>query len=230
MHLTRKISELCFHNMTAESLLREQVIEGVRSFTPSGLGVGTSGNLSVRIDDGFLITPTGVPYDELTPEMIVKLSSDGEVVESKLLPSSEWRFHCDLYNERDEAGAIVHVHSPFATSLACNRQSIPAFHYMIAVAGGDSIRCADYATFGTKELSENVVQAIQDRKACLMANHGLLAFDKDVAGAFKMAMEVEELAKQYYLSLQIGDPVILDNEEMDIIVQKFKSYGKQKRE
>ena len=216
--------------MTEEYDIREQIIHGARSFSSLGLGVGTSGNLSARVNDGFLITPTGVPYEELRPAMIVRLNFQGEVTEGGLLPSSEWRFHCDLYKNRDEAGAIVHVHSPYATAIACNRQSIPAFHYMIAVAGGDSIRCADYATFGTAELSANVVEAMTDRKACLMANHGLLAFDKDVNAALKMTLEVEELARQYYLSLQIGTPTVLDDEEMSRIIEKFQHYGKQEAE
>ena len=211
--------------MTAQDKTRQQIIEGVRAFSVHGLGVGTSGNLSARAEGGFLITPSGVAYDDLSADMIVKLDLYGAVLEGDLLPSSEWRFHCDIYNERADAGAIVHVHSPYATALACNHMAIPAFHYMIAIAGGDSIRCADYATFGTAKLSENVVTALKDRKACLMANHGLLAFDRDVPTAFKMALEVEELAKQYYLSLQLGDPVILDEAEMKVVIEKFKTYG-----
>ncbi len=207
--------------------LRKQIIESVRSFSASGLGVGTSGNLSARIDDGFIITPTGVPYDELEPDSLVTCNLDGEVTGGSLKPSSEWRFHCDIYREREEAGAIVHVHSPYATALACNRISIPAFHYMVAIAGGDSIRCADYATFGTAELSSHVIKAIEQRKACLMANHGQIAFDKDVRAAFKMTLEVEELARQYYYSLQLGKPVLLDDEEMTTILEKFRNYGKQ---
>ena len=207
--------------------LRKQIIESVRSFSANGLGVGTSGNLSARVKGGFIITPTGVPYEELEPDSLVTCNLDGEVTGGSLKPSSEWRFHCDIYREREEAGAIVHVHSPYATALACNRLSIPAFHYMVAIAGGDSIRCADYATFGTAELSSHVLKAIEKRKACLMANHGQIAFDRDVRAAFKMTLEVEELARQYYYSLQLGKPVLLDETEMTTILEKFQTYGKQ---
>ena len=207
--------------------IRQQIIERVRSFSACGLGVGTSGNLSARTPGGFIITPTGVPYEELKPDSLVECNLDGKVIGGTLKPSSEWRFHCDIYNEREEAGAIVHVHSPYATALACNRLSIPAFHYMVAIAGGDSIRCADYATFGTAELSRHVLTAIEQRKACLLANHGQIAFDKDVTSAFKMTLEVEELSRQYYYSLQLGNPVMLDEKEMTRILDKFSSYGKQ---
>ena len=212
---------------SASKELRTQIIESVRSFTAQDLGVGTSGNLSARTGSGFVITPTGVPYAELEPDLLVEMNLEGEVIAGNLKPSSEWRFHCDLYRERKEAGAIVHVHSPFATAIACNRMEIPSFHYMVAIAGGDNIRCADYATFGTAELSSNVVAAIENRKACLMANHGLLAFDGDVTRAFKMAQEVEELAKQYFFSLQIGQVTILDEDEMKVVLDKFSTYGKQ---
>lgn len=211
----------------AKAEIRNQIIESVRSFTAHGLGVGTAGNLSARTEKGFIVTPTGVSYSELAPDLLVEMNLSGEVIGGHLKPSSEWRFHCDIYREREEAGAIVHVHSPYATALACKRQSIPAFHYMVAIAGGDSIRCADYATFGTAELSEHVVEAIKDRKACLMANHGLIAFDKDVPRAFKMAQEVEELSKQYFFTLQLGEAVILDDAEMNTVVGKFSTYGKQ---
>lgn len=214
----------------SEMLTRQQIIEGVRAFANHGLGVGTSGNLSARSELGFIITPTGVPYDQLEPESLVECDLAGNVVGGTLKPSSEWRFHCDIYREREEAGAIVHVHSPFATAIACNRRAIPAFHYMVAIAGGDSIRCANYATFGTAELSAFVLEAIKDRKACLMANHGQIAFDRDVPAAFKMALEVEELAKQYYYSSQLGAPSILDDEEMQLVKTKFASYGKQDKE
>ena len=214
--------------MSSDLKTRQQIIDTVRAFSNHGLGVGTSGNLSARSDKGFIVTPTGVPYDKLKPESLVEMNESGEVIGGDLQPSSEWRFHKDIYVNNKEAGAIVHVHSPFATAIACNRQDIPAFHYMVAIAGGDSIRCARYATFGTAELSEHVVQAINDRKACLLANHGQIAFDKDVPSALKMAQEVEELAKQYYHSLQIGEPVILDKEEMQTVLEKFKTYGKQK--
>ncbi|MFT5133396.1 MAG: L-fuculose-phosphate aldolase [Gammaproteobacteria bacterium] len=214
--------------MPSDVNVKQQIIDTVQSFSRKGLGVGTSGNLSVRSQKGFIITPTGVPYEELEPELLVELDDAGERVGGHLNPSSEWRFHRDIYLDRKDAGAIVHVHSPFATALACTRKSIPSFHYMIAIAGGDSIRCADYGTFGTAELSVNVVKALKQRKACLMSNHGMIALDKDITSAFKMAIEVEELAKQYFYSLQVGEPVILDKKEMQINLEKFKTYGKQK--
>jgi len=216
--------------MTSDKQTRQLIIDTARMFSSHGLGVGTSGNLSARSEKGFVITPSGIAYEQLEVEMLVELDDAGEVVKGSLKPSSEWRFHRDIYLDREEIGAIVHVHSAFATAMACNRRAIPAFHYMIAIAGGDSIRCADYATFGTAELSEHVVRALQARKACLMANHGMIAVDKDIPSAFKMALEVEELAKQYVYSLQIGEPVILDNAEMKINLEKFRSYGKQHRE
>ena len=205
--------------------LREQIISTVRRFAPEGLGVGTSGNLSTRTDHGFLITPTGVAYEQLLPADIVELNDDGQIISGTLKPSSEWRFHCDIYRCREEVNAIVHVHSPYATALACTRQDIPAFHYMVARAGGDSIRCADYATFGTQALSENVVKALVDRHACLLANHGMIAVGKNIASAFALTQEVEELARQYILSKQAGSPVLLDEEEMRINLEKFKTYG-----
>jgi L-fuculose-phosphate aldolase len=213
--------------MSSDEQIKQEIIDTVRMYSANGLGVGTSGNLSARTEQGFLITPTGVSYEALEPELLVELNEAGDVVDGHLKPSSEWRFHRDIYLDRKEAGSIVHVHSPFATAIACTRKSIPAFHYVIAIAGGDSIRCADYATFGTEELSTHVVEALKDRKACLLANHGMIALDKDISSAFKMAMEVEELAKQYFYSMQIGAPVILDKKEMQINLEKFKSYGKQ---
>jgi L-fuculose-phosphate aldolase len=213
--------------MSLDQQIKQEIIDTVRLYSANGLGVGTSGNLSARTEKGFLITPTGVSYEALEPQLLVELNIEGEVIGGHLKPSSEWRFHRDIYLNREQAGSIVHVHSPFATAIACTRKSIPAFHYMIAITGGDSIRCAEYATFGTEQLSKYVVKALIGRKACLMANHGMIALDKDISSAFKMAIEVEELAKQYFYSMQIGDPTILDKEEMQINLEKFKSYGKQ---
>ncbi len=189
---------------------------------------GTTGNLSVRVDEGFLITPTGVGNDDLSTEKIVFINREGDIAADQLLPSSEWRFHHDLYqNDHNTINAIVHTHSTYATVLACHRKGIQAFHYMIAEAGGDSIRCAEYATFGTQQLSDNIIVAMEDRKACLMANHGMLAVGYDLSSAINLASQVEELAKQYVLALQIGDPVILSEQEMNINIEKFKTYGKQ---
>jgi len=216
--------------MTADLHLRREIIRTVQRFATADLGAGTAGNLSARNDRGFIITPSGVPYEQLEPEMLVELDDTGEVIAGELLPSSEWRFHKDIYQSHKETGAIVHVHSPFATAIACTRQSIPAFHYVVAIAGGASIPCADYATFGTRELSSNAVKALAGRQACLLANHGMIALGQDIAAAFKMTLEVEALARQYYYSLQIGAAVILDKEEMNIILEKFKTYGEQKKQ
>lgn len=207
--------------------LRREIIKAVQSFAARGLGVGTAGNLSARVEGGFLITPTGVAYKTLRPRDLVELDARGRPRSGRLRPSSEWRFHRDIYRNRSEAGAVVHIHSPFATAIACTRASIPAFHYMVAVAGGDSIRCAGYATFGTAALSRNAVKALRGRQACLLANHGLIALGVDVPSAFNMALEVEELAKQYWLSRQFGAPVRLGRREMQTVLRKFRNYGKQ---
>ncbi len=209
------------------SSLREILISSARALQKNQLGTGTAGNLSARVEQGYLITPTGVDYEILTPAAIVRMDLHGNRAEGDLKPSSEWRFHQDIYIDRADANAIVHTHSPCATALACTRQDLPAFHYMVAGAGGSSIRCTEYATFGTRELSDHALNALVDRHACLLANHGVIALGKDVAAAFKMAQLVEELAKQYLLSRAAGSPVLLDETEMDVNLEKFKDYGKQ---
>ncbi len=209
------------------SKLRKQIIETAIKFNTSGLSVGTSGNLSVRTPQGYLITPTGIPYHQLKEADIVEMNLKGKVIQGDLKPSSEWHFHQDIYLEREEVNAIVHVHSDFATGLACTRQDIPAFHYMVARAGGDSIRCAEYATFGTEALSKNAVTALQGRKACLLANHGMIALGEDIDAAYKLAEEVENIAKHYWISKQSGEPVLLNEKEMKTNLEKFKAYGKQ---
>jgi len=209
------------------SRLRREIIVAARSFTARGLGVGTAGNLSVRVAEGFLITPSGVPYDSLQPSDIVLLDPRGTVVSGSLAPSSEWRFHRDIYAKRPEAGAVVHVHSPYATAIACTRRDIPAFHYMVAVAGGDSIRCAAYATYGTGELSRNALRALAGRRACLLANHGLIALGADLRAALALAEEVEELARQYWLASQFARPVILGRKEMQRVLERFRHYRRE---
>ena len=209
------------------SKLRQELIDTVLAFHSTGLSIGTSGNASVRTDAGFFITPTGVEYEQLQPDSLVMMNLNGEILEGNLKPSSEWRFHQAIYTARSEVNAIVHVHSPYATGIACTRKEIPAFHYMIALAGGDTIRCADYATFGTEELSANAVTALEDRHACLLANHGQISLGKNLQEALAMAREVENLARQYWISSQFGKPVILDDNEMRINLDKFRHYGKQ---
>lgn len=206
--------------------LREEMIATARKMNASGLNQGTSGNLSQRVEGGFLLTPTGMDYDVLEPEDIVLMRMDGSH-EGRRAPSSEWRFHRDVLASRPEVGAVLHAHAMFCTTLACLHRGIPSFHYMVTKAGGADIRCAPYATFGTEELSRHAVEALEGRKACLLANHGMLAVGRDLAGAFKLAVEVETLAAMYWRALQVGEPVLLDEEEMAKVVEKFKTYGQQ---
>jgi len=202
----------------------EDIVAHAQSIGASGLGVGTAGNISARCDGGFLITPSGVPYEKLTADMIVYVGENG-TPEGDLSPSSEWRFHHDIYASRPDAAAIMHCHSTHATALACLRRGIPAFHYMVAVAGGVDIRCGEYALFGTQALSDAAVEALEGRKACLLANHGQIAIGRSVEAAFGLAQEVEELAQQYAVALQVGEPVLLSAEEMAEVLEKFKAYG-----
>ena len=204
--------------------LRAELIATARKMTAAGLNKGTAGNLSVRDRDGFMITPTGMDYDTLTPSNLVFMRLDGSHEGTKK-PSSEWRFHRDLYAARPEAGAVLHAHSPFATSLACLRRDIPAFHYMIARFGGDTLRCADYATFGTQALSDHALKAMADRSACLLANHGMLLFGRDLKQALDLGIELECLCEQYWRASQLGEPALLDAEEMRVVLEKFSSYG-----
>ena len=211
--------------------LRQQLIAAARGMEPARLNRGTSGNLSVRAVEngaaGFLITPSGMPYATLNPEDIVFMHHDGRPAGLRE-PSSEWRIHRDIYAARPEAQAILHAHSPFATSLACLRREIPPFHYMIARFGGNTLRCADYATFGTQALSDAAIAALQDRSGCLLANHGMLVFGRDPAHALALAVELEELCEQYWRSSQLGAPVLLDSAEMARVQEKFASYGVQR--
>jgi L-fuculose-phosphate aldolase len=197
-----------------------------------GINRGKSGNVSARLPGarfaGFLITPTGMPYATMTPRDVVAMTADGDARGARL-PSSEWRFHRDLYQARDDFHAIVHVHSPFATALACLRTGIPAFHYMVAVAGGRDIRCAPYATYGTQALADHVVAAMKGRRACLLANHGMIAGGSSLAEALALAVEVESLAEMYWRARQSGDPALLSNAEMDEVLARFSSYGQQSK-
>jgi L-fuculose-phosphate aldolase len=204
--------------------LRRAVVETARRMAAAGLVTGTAGNVSVRAGEGFLVTPSGAPYDALTPASIVATDLSGGY-EGDLKPSTEWRLHADLYRTRPEAQAVVHTHSTCATALSTLRRSIPAFHYMIAAAGGNSIECADYATFGTEALSRAMLAALGPRRACLLANHGVVAYGASLAAALALAVVVEELARQYGLALQAGAPVILDDAEMARVHEKFRSYG-----
>lgn len=206
--------------------LRAEIIETARTLPKLGLTKGTSGNVSARTEDGFLITPSGTPYDELTEEKIVAVDMQG-CYRGDILPSSEWRMHLDFYLAKSGCGAVVHCHSPRATALACHRKGIPAFHYMVALAGGDRIDCSRYESFGTRALSEAMIDALGDRNACLLANHGQIAGGATLKKALSVAEGVEDLADQYLSALTIGQPVVLDAAEMADILTKFKTYGKQ---
>lgn len=218
-----------------ECELAAEVLAVARAMNASGINRGTAGNVSVRCNDGFLITPTGMDYAQCLADDMVKVGFGETPAENftgnapwrRRRPSSEWRFHRDIYRSRPEFGAIVHAHSPFATALACQRQGIPAFHYMVARFGGTDVRCAEYATFGTQALSDTVVQALAGRSACLMAHHGMLACGRDPAQALALAIELETLAEQYWRVLQLGAPKILDAEEMQRVIAQFAGYGRQ---
>jgi L-fuculose-phosphate aldolase len=212
---------------SSDRTLREAVISACRELTRRCLTHGTSGNVSLRRDERrFFVSPTGMTYDALEPDDIPLVDLDGRWF-GRLLPSSEWRFHRDIFKSRDDAGAIVHTHSMNATALACTGRGIPAFHYMVAVAGGTDIRCAPYYTFGTQALSDAAVAALEGRKACLLANHGLIAVGKDLPAALALAGEVENLAAQYCAALALGDVRILDEIEMRPVLDKFRTYGSQ---
>lgn len=204
--------------------LRSALIATANELNDSGINQGTSGNLSVRTEGGFLITPSGMKYSSLKPEHVVLMNLSGEH-SSSCKPSSEWRFHRDIYLARTDAGAIVHTHSVYGTALACLNRHIPAFHYMVAAAGGRNIRCAPYATYGTQDLSDFAVAALVGRKACLLSHHGVIALGDGLSPALALAAEVETLAKQYLAALSVAEPELLSDTEMDLVIEKFKTYG-----
>jgi L-fuculose-phosphate aldolase len=207
--------------------LRAAVIRGCRDLTRLGLTHGTSGNVSVRRDAAsFFVSPTGLPYETLQPQDVPLVTLAG-AWHGRRRPSSEWRFHRDIMAARGEVGAIVHAHSRHATALACTGRGIPAFHYMVAVAGGEDIRCASYHTFGTQELSDAALEALQERTACLLAHHGIIALGADLPAALRLAGEVESLAAQYCTALALGNVGVLDAREMRTVSEKFRTYGRQ---
>ena len=216
--------------MPDEAALRSAVVATAIAMNAAGINRGKSGNVSARWRgggfDGFLITPSGLPYERTTPDDIVAMTLDGQALGTRL-PSSEWRFHRDIYRSRAEFGAIVHTHGPFSTALACLGRGIPAFHYMVAVAGGPDIRCAPYATFGTQALSDQAVAALADRRACLLAHHGMIAAHRDLEDALALAVQVETLAEMYWRALQVGTPAVLPDAEMAVVLAKFATYGQQ---
>lgn len=206
--------------------LRREIIATCRRMNALGINQGSSGNVSARAGDGLLITPSSLPYDETEPEDIVLLRFDG-TWEGRRRPSSEWRFHRDILAARPDAAVVLHTHSIHATALACHGRGIPAFHYMVAAAGGSSIRCAPYATFGTQDLSDNAIRALEGRRACLLSNHGMIVLGNDLKQALALAVEVETLARQYVLALTLGRPVILSEAEMERVLDQFQrmKYG-----
>jgi L-fuculose-phosphate aldolase len=210
--------------MTATTSGRAASVATIRWLAERGLYSGTSGNISVRSNAGFLITPTGIACDEVRPTQIVAMDSRGTPV-GRLLPSSEWRIHRDIYRRRPDVQAVVHTHSTFATALSCLRRDVPAFHYMVAKSGGPAIPCARYATYGTAALSDNALAALADGRACLLANHGLIAVGGSLAAARLLAEEMEAICQQYWAVRAIGRPVVLPPGEMRTVIAKFAGYG-----
>ena len=207
-----------------ERAARQSIIDACLNMNALGINQGTSGNISLRWADGMLITPTSTPYEEMTPEQIVFMQADGSVLPGQR-PSSEWRFHLDILNARPEIGAVVHAHPTYATIIAIMGRDIPAVHYMVAAAGGDTIRCAPYATFGTEELSRHALAALADRTACLLEHHGMIAIGATLSNAMWLAVEVETIARQYHGCLAIGEPRVLSSSEVEKVRLLMKGYG-----
>ncbi len=204
--------------------LRTEVVKYAKMLNTKKLSALRSGNISVRYKEGFLITPSGAKYSTLKSKNIVFVSLKGEFDKKKGIPSSEWRFHQDIYLNKIDAKAIVHAHSNYATAISTHGKGIPAFHYMIAMAGGNDIKCAKYATYGTRDLSKNILKVLKNRAACLIANHGQIAFSENLSKAFELAEEVENLSNQYIKALKIGKPKILSSKEMIKVLSKAKNY------
>jgi len=210
--------------------LRREAVAAIARLDELGLNRGSTGNLSVRAPaGGFWITPTGMPPEEIVPASLVLLADDGSVRQGEWAPSTEWPFHRAIYRARPDLNAVVHMHSPHATALACLRRGLPAFHYMVAVAGGDSVPCTPYHLFGTEALSQAVAEAFAERQACLMANHGLVAGGATLAQAMKVAVEIEALCGIYLQALAVGEPALLSGAQMAEVIERFKSYGKARR-
>lgn len=203
---------------------RAEIVAACQDMNRRGLNQGMTGNISVRIPEGFLISPSGMSYDEMTPEDMVIMRLDG-THEGKRRPSSEWRFHRDIMAKRPEVGAVTHMHSMFASTVSCLRKDIPPLHYMIVVAGGNSIRCTPYHTYGTQELADAALKALEGRKACLLANHGMIVVGPDLKKAMWLAVEVENLAAQYWRAMAVGEPCLLTDEEIAAVIDQFSRYG-----
>jgi len=204
--------------------LKSEIIKFSKMLNSKKLSALRSGNISIRYKDGFLITPSGIKYSSLKNKDIIFVSLKGKYDKGKKKPSSEWKFHQDIYLNKKEANAIVHAHSTNATAISAHNKGIPAFHYMVALAGGEDIKCAKYATYGTRQLSKNILKALKNRKACLISNHGQIVFDENLPKAFELAEEVENLSLQYITALKIGRPKILSKKEMNKVLVKSKNY------
>jgi L-fuculose-phosphate aldolase len=212
--------------MTNKESISQTLVDMSQRLVNSGLNKGTSGNISVRTEQGFIVTPSGVEVDDMTADSMVYMQMDGQHSVDKK-PSSEWRFHRDILQSRTEINAVIHIHSMFATTLACLHKDVPPFHYMIAVTGGDSIRCAPYALFGSQALSDHALAALKERKACLLANHGMIVLGIDLEEAYAVAVEVENLCEHYWRLLQITpNPPLLTESEMQEVFQQFEGYGR----
>ena len=209
-----------------EQQLKTKVLETAQAMNASGINRGASGNVSARFGESFIITPTGMPYERCSPDDMVNVDFEG-TPQGQRKPSSEWRLHRDIYQAYPEAGAVVHTHAAFATSLACMEVDIPPFHYMIARFGGDTVRCANYALFGSQELSDVMTIALRDRRACLMAHHGMVVYGRNLDHALALAVELETLCEQYWRALQMGEPKLLSGDQMERVLEKFSSYGQQ---
>lgn len=212
-----------------ELKIRKKIIALCKQMNASGLNQGTSGNISAAHKGKMLITPSGIAYEDMQPEQIASMSlvHDDDSFDGPCKPSSEWHFHRAILRSNPANGAVIHTHSNYATVLSIARQNIPACHYMIAAFGGNNVRCADYATFGTSELTSNIIEAMKGRTACLMANHGMVVAGANLDKAMWAAVELEALSRQYYQARVLGGMVILPNEEIDVVLEKFKSYGLQ---
>ena len=206
--------------------IKAEIIKYSKMLNSRKLSALRSGNISARYKEGFLITPSGKKYSSLKTRDIVFVSLEGKFDKKKGIPSSEWQFHQDIYKNKKEAEAIVHAHSTNATAVSTHKRGIPSFHYMVAMAGGHDIKCAKYATFGTRDLSKNILKALKGRKACLIANHGQIAFETNLPKAFELAEEVENISLQYITSLKLGKPKILSKNEMKKVLSKAKNYKK----
>lgn len=205
--------------------IRREMIRVCLRMVELGINQGTAGNVSVRRGSRFLVTPSAVPYEEMQPEQIAEMDYDGRFA-GPSPPTSEWRFHREIMLRRPDAGAVIHTHSVYSTAVACLRRDLPAVHYYIVAAGGPTVRCAPYATFGTQELAENAVAALVDRNACLLANHGMIVLGADLTEALKRTFDLETVARQYIYASQIGEPFVLADDEVERVRVKMRGYGR----